>query len=650
LNRDTTMGRFELSALQPRRLRGCLALASLALAAAGLAAPAALAADVKAAATRPAGGVIQDPHYGDTLFHFYQSKYFTSITSLMVSQHFERVPQHADEAEVLRGGLMLSYGLHREAGEIFARLIEQGAPPPVRDRAWYYLAKIRYQRGEPAEAEAALARIEGALPGELQEDRVLLQAHLLMARDDHAGAAAVLAALGEASEASRYARFNLAVARVRAGEGAAGRTLLERLGTAPAADEEQRSLRDKANLALGFAALREERAADASTALQRVRLNGLHANKALLGFGWTAAVRKQPREALVPWSELVQRDPSDPAVLEARIAIAHAHAEIGALGQALQGYEQALAAYEREAQALDDSITAIRSGRLLEALAQKNPGSEMGWFWQIRELPDLPHPAHLTQVLAEHEFQEAFKNYRDLLFLGRNLAHWADNLGTFGDMLANRRQAYAERLPQVRQRAQGLDLGSLAQRRDAAAAELERVQSQADAAALASPREREWLALVQQGKATLAATPESPAAAQARERLRLASGALTWQLATAFPDRVWEAKKSLRTIDQALAQARERDAALQRAQQDEPKRLEGFGGRITGLDQRIKVLIPRVAALTGEQQVAVQDIAVAALERQKERLALYAGQARYAMAQLYDHATVARKEDRARQD
>ncbi len=65
----------------------------------------------------------------------------------------------------------------------------------------------------------------------------------------------------------------------------------------------------------------------------------------------------------------------------------------------------------------------------------------------------MPHAGHLTQVLAQHEFQEAFKNYRDLQFLSKNLQGWADNLGVFGDMLANRRQAYAERLPQVRAKA-----------------------------------------------------------------------------------------------------------------------------------------------------------------------------------------------------
>ncbi len=74
----------------------------------------------------------------------------------------------------------------------------------------------------------------------------------------------------------------------------------------------------------------------------------------------------------------------------------------------------------------------------------------MGWFWSIRSLPAMPHAGHLAPLLAQHEFQEAFKNYRDLQFLTRNLQGWADSLGVFGDMLGNRRKAYAERLPQVR--------------------------------------------------------------------------------------------------------------------------------------------------------------------------------------------------------
>ena len=256
------------------------------------------------------------PHYGDTLFHFFQDKYFSAVTGLMVSQHFVRLNPHDDDGEILRGGLLLSYGMHREAGQIFAQLIERGAPPSVSDRAWYYLAKIRWQRGLNAESEEAIARIGGKLAAPLEEDRGLLHANLLMARGEFKGAAEVLRGMTadakNPSQASFYARHNLGVALVKAGD-PAGAALLDEVGRMPSATEEQRSLRDRANVAIGFAALQAGRTDDARLALQRVRLQSLHANKALLGFGWAAAQAKKPDQALVPWTELAGRSVSDAA-------------------------------------------------------------------------------------------------------------------------------------------------------------------------------------------------------------------------------------------------------------------------------------------------------------------------------------------------
>ncbi len=617
-----------------RRVAGAAALVSV------FAAGTATAADAT-------GHPIKDPHYGDTLFHFYQEHYFTSVTTLMASQHFKRVSQHADEAEVLRGGMLLSYGLHREAGEIFAQLIEKGAAPAVRDRAWFYLAKIRYQRGFIPEAEDAVARIENHLPPELEEERGLLKANLLMAHSDFAGAAAVLNSMTSSKAAGQYARFNLGVALIRSGEAPRGSALLDELGRAPATNEEDRSLRDKANVALGFAALQDNRFEAARTYLERVRLTSMQANKALLGFGWAAEAMKQPKLALVPWMELAERDASDSAVLEARIAVPFAFAELGAYSQSLERYNEAIAAFDRENTGLDESIAAIRAGKLVDGLLERNPGDEMGWFWSIRELPEMPHAGHLAQVLAQHEFQEAFKNYRDLRFLAKNLQQWQDNLGVFGDMLANRRKAYAERLPQIRAKASDSGLRALSLGGALLAAELTRAETETDTAAFADAKERDLRARLDSVQATLKQAGNAAEFAAARERARLAEGALTWQLAQEYPARLWEAKKALSATDQGLSDARRRDAALAQAQRDEPARFERFAQRIDELDPRVKALIPRVAALSIEQQQAVQEIAVAELTRQKERLAIYATQARFAVAQLYDRANLPREADHA---
>lgn len=597
---------------------------------------------------------IQDPYYGDALFQFFQDRYFTAITGLMASQHFNRVPQHADEAELLRGGMLLSYGMHREAGEVFARLIDQTATPAVRDRAWFYLAKIRYQRGFIDQAEAAMQRIENHLPPPLQEDRVLLQGQLLMARGDYAGAAAVLDALAKDSKVGTYARYNLGIALVRSGDSARGMALLDEIGRTPstqATSEEFKALRDKANVALGFAALQDEKPEAARGYLERVRLSSMLANKALLGFGWAAAGLKEPKQALVPWMELTGggagRDPSDAAVLEARIAVAYAYAELGAYGQSLERYRDAIGAFEHENVALDESIAAIRSGKLLDGLLEKNPGDEMGWFWNIQELPEMPHAGHLTQVLARHEFQEAFKNWRDLQFLAKNLQGWSDALSVYKDMLANRRQAYAERLPKVRQQAGQLDLDAAARRRDQVAAEVAKVEADGDHAALADAARKAQIDRVADMQATLQRAGADPDVAAAAERVRRVAGALTWQLAQEFPDRLWGAKKALRTIDTELELARARDAALAQAQRDEPARQEQFARRIAELEAGVRGLIPRVAALSLEQQGQVQELAVAELTRQKERLAAYTMQARFAVAQLVDRAAMAGNPDEA---
>ena len=583
---------------------------------------------------------IKAPHYGDTLFYFFQDQYFTSITNLMTSQNFERVGEHADEAEVLRGGMLLSYGLHREAGAIFAQLIEKGASPKVRDRAWFFLAKIRYQRGVLPDAEEALSHVENNLPPALEEERVLLQANLLMARSDYTGAATALAVVNPKAPGSRYARFNLGIALIRAGDVPQGTVVLDELGKAPAEDEEYRSLRDRANVALGFAALANKQPAEARTYLERVRLKGMQSNKALLGFGWAAEALKEPELALVPWLELSQRDVSDSAALEAKIAVPYAYAELGAFGQSLERYNEAIDAFDRESTGLDESIAAVRSGKLVDALIDRNLGDGMGWFQRLDDLPELPHASHLAPVLAQHEFQEAFKNYRDLLFLTKNLEEWHEKLGVFDDMLATRKKAYAERLPEVRARASEIGMDALRKRRDKVAAEIATGETDADGVAFADAKQLELLALVKNVQASLNQMPASPETAQARERVRLAAGALTWQLASDYTGRVWDAKRELVTIDAKVVEALQRDAALAQAQRDEPARFDAFAKRIAALDPLLQIMLPKVASLRREQQAVVQEIAVVELTRQKERLAQYATQARFAVAQLYDRANI----------
>lgn len=582
-------------------------------------------------------GEVAAPFWGDVLFRVYQGQTFGALTTLMASRHFERIAPHDDEAEATRAGLLVAYGQHAQAEALFIELAERGSTPAMRDRAWLAVARLRWQRGLVDQAEAALQRVGDALDAGQQDERALLAAQLRLAAGDAAGAAARLQVL---QAHSPYARYNLGVALLRQGERDAGGRWLDQLAQQPAADPEQRSLRDRARLALGFAALQAGQPQQARAQLQQLRLNGPFSNAALLGFGWAAAQLTEPREALVPWQELLARDPSDAAVLEARLAVPYALAELGAFAQAEQGYQQALQAYALEHRALEATLAAVRSGRLVDALLARNPGEDLGWLWQASDLPELPHPAQLLPLLATHAFQEALKDQRDLRFLQANLERWSRDLVVFDDMLATRRQAYAQRLPALRLSPHAPALATLRSQRQALAETLAKAQAEDDGTALASAAERALLARRDRVRSALA-QQSGAEMDEARERLRRVEGALVWQLSQAQPERLWAARKALQAVDRSLAGTDERIAALNTARHDEPARFDVLAGRIAALALRIGQQLPIVAAVQAEQQQALQHMAVEALQAQQQRLAEFETQARFALAQLQDRATLA---------
>ena len=125
------------------------------------------------------------------------------------------------------------------------------------------------------------------------------------------------------------------------------------------------ALRDKANLAIGYARLQSGQPAAARAAFERVRLSGPQSSKALLGAGWADAAARQFESALLPWQELQGRNLLDAAVQESYLAVPYAFAELGAMAQAVEYYERAITAYDAERARINEAIAAIRSGRLL---------------------------------------------------------------------------------------------------------------------------------------------------------------------------------------------------------------------------------------------------------------------------------------------
>jgi hypothetical protein len=583
---------------------------------------------------------VQDLHYGDVLFHYWSDVDggMGALTRLEAYNYWHRMPHHQVDAALLAASLYLQLNMHNEAGARFETLLGDDVPVGVRNRAWFFLGKIWYERGYFERSEQALSRIQGNLTPQLDAERVHLLVNVLMREGRYDAAIARLQSWQGPADWMAYARFNLGVALVRAGRLPEADPILTLVGTLQTSSEELLAMRDKANVALGFAYLQADQPAKARVPLERVRLDGPYSSRALLGDGWARAALGDYRAALVPWMALHQRNLLDAAVQESYLAVPYAFSKLNANAQAADYYESALQSFSTESDNLDTAVARINDGHMLEDLVGADRDAQQGWLWQLKTLPDAPQSRYLYTLLADNDFQEGLKNYRDLNFLRQGLSGWDDSMEAFAAMIDTRERAYAEQLP----RTDAL-LATDAPTRLRAARELEQsrldaIETGDDVVALGSDQEREQWSHIATLQAQAATLPKGLEKDEVLDKLRLIKGVLYWRLDGAFRQRSYQQQRTLRELDAQLEQLQTRWQQLQNARATVPSNTSEFAQRIAQLAARIGDVRQRLLTTSGQQSDYLQTMATTELASQKQRLAEYALQARFALADIYDRA------------
>lgn len=588
-------------------------------------------------------GTVRDLHFGDVLFYYYQNTEeadYEALTRLLAYQQWGLMPHHQDEVPLFEGSLYLQLGMHNEAGQIFERVLTNQVSTGPRNRAWFYLAQIWYARGYYDKADAALRKINGRMSADLEAQREILFGNVLMHEGRFDEAISALTNWRGPEDWSAYAHFNLGVALIRTQRLNDADPFLSSVGTMLAQTPELAALRDRANLALGFAYLQAQQPARARTALARVRLSGPYSNKALLGIGWADAALGDYQGALTPWMELRGRNLLDSAVQESYLAVPYAFSKLNANAQSAEYYESAVKSFDSENVRLDGAIAAIEKGDMLERVLAKdrNEATKYGWAWQLKTLPDAPESRYLYTLLAGNDFQEGLKNYRGLVSMSGTLAKHSDDMVAYQDMLETRERAYAERLPRTDALLASGAVDKLQQRDVALENELRGIEAQHNVAALGTDEEREQWARIQRVEAALAGAPDTPDNAEMRARLALVKGVLFFRLNDAYGARVWQEHRGLKDLSLALHEAQSRWIRVERARKAMPQNTGEFAARVSALKQRIDTLETRLVAVELKQRAYLAQIAVGELEQQKDRLAAYQIQARFALGSMYDRA------------
>ena len=437
-------------------------------------------------------GAESDPRLRSAAYLADTGRSFSALTELLQMNpggDFTRMPQ---DYQWLLAQTYLNFGMKHKSEEVYRHLATAASDPALMTRTRLRLARFEYERGYHDEARATLYGMREKLPDNLVDEWQDLLARVLMAGGRYPEALEILTDLQNGDRQTPYTRYNLGVAMINTGSLGKGRDVLDRVGRMRVTDIETMAFRDRVNMSLGWHFLKANFAGNAKQAFYRVRGTGPFSNRSLLGLGWAElspesrlsgrdipedltpfstfatiggvlrpgflnrdVLDKQQnpyklgrispeeqealRRAMVAWVELISRDPLDPAVQEAWLAIPYALDRLGAHREALRYYEQAVTQLEDTRRRLDLAKASIKRAVMVETLVRRDIDSEAGWGWKLKDLPDTPETYYLQTLLAEHRFQEALKNYRDVRLLGRSLESWKARL----DQLEQKHQTRA---------------------------------------------------------------------------------------------------------------------------------------------------------------------------------------------------------------
>ncbi len=584
-----------------------------------------------------AAETVESLRYGVSLYHLYQGDYFQSLTELMVGQAQEELGPHTENAELLRGGISLSYGMDREAERVFTALLSEPREGVNRQRAWFYLAKVAWQRSEIERAAIALDRAGLALVDidrrdELAQEAAYLRAAIALSQGDLAAARSSLAALPEKSPWRFYSSYNLGAAHAAEGDWVAAAGHFHQLGKAEATPE-LRTLRDRAFTASGYALMAAGEFDAAREDFRQVRLLSPVADRALLGHGWAAFENGDAMAALAPWRELGTRPPLSQSVRESLLAVPYAYEQLSRPGLALASYQQARQVYQAELDSVQAAIEQFASGELSELLQLEVENSD-DWLFGEDILPISDQAPYLRHLIASHAFQGAMRELRDLQRINRNLVIATDKLAVLAqadiEQQANwervieggARQEYEERLSQLAVESEDLE------------SRLAAAEREGDGRALADQAGRQLWRRLERAE-SLAGQIDAPQAQ--RELLRLYRGLMTWDDSEQFPDRRWRAERELAELQAALTEAEQGLARLDIAIAN--RRSSNFAPRLVALDTRVSEQQMVVGQALLRSESGLRQVAMAELAQQARALKRSLGQSQLAIARLYDRGS-----------
>ena len=609
---------------------------------------------------------VADLRYGVALYNYYQQDYIAALAELMVADTRDGIQGHGDNPELIAGGVSLAFGMQRHAEAVFTQILQdERRPQSVRDAAWFYLGKLHYIRGDWTAAEQSFARVSSEFKPSLRAQMQALQINIRIRTKNYSELTPKNIDADELRAWSPYTLYNLGAAHARDGDFASAQAFFSELAEIDLADnparrKEQWALQDKAYTAIGYSYIAEKKYAAAIREFTKVRLDGVFANQALLGYGWAAVAQEEYEQALRPWQLLRARSLMYPAVQESLLALPYAYEKLGAQGEAVSAYQSAEELLTREIQLIRDMRATLTEGELLTLIgsdplsaedAKKVLHSEApekgaltavvtddGQNWLKLDSTSIikTRSAYLNELFAKNVFQTAVLDLRDLLRLQKLLQNWLPKLDAYRELLLQKQATRSRQEQQLAQNSSAQKEQKLQAQRATLAQQLEQVRSNENYMALADEDTRALYARIEHGQKTIAQMKTAGQdTSELETRIKMFGGILMWRAAQAYPAQLAAQQAELKTIDENLAQnaqTRQHIEDITATSMD----IQPTLARLQVLHKEVSTHLVNTDQLVAQQSGLLRKQVDQQLAAHEKRLNNYLAQAHLAVARLYD--------------
>lgn len=595
----------------------------------------------------------KDLRYGWALYEYHQGNVFEALTQLAVAREQGGIEGHGDHPALVEGGLMLSWGMTREASKLFTELLgSDGAgstlSPEVRNQAWFYLGKVFFLEGNRELAGENLERVDGEILAEANHDLfrewVYLRARVAMMSsriEDVSKLTSLKEQLEDTDIWSLYLQYNSAVAALDAGDVATAEAELQTLiaiiqqsANSAEPEAEREGLLDRARLSLARLYLRDGRFDAALEILGDMPLNGVFADQALFDYAIAAAGQGRPDRALDALDTLSSRDLFLPWRQQVPFARAYVLEQMNKPQRALPAFRQAADLYQARIEELDIIRNRLTEESLMAQLdfTRDSDGILTDSYGRLRV---QPADFGIAEVLASETFQQALAELNELYQMQSFIAERQSRFESFRIMLETREQQRQVRIAETRRALESQQANQWQTLHEEFRETIATALAEEDAQFFMTAEQKALRDKLNEVEETLAGLPDDATTARQRETYRRMRAYFDWWIADDYGVNRWAAQKQLRELDREMQHFQAQRQRVETLMSDDGRHAE-LARRISASERELATLGQEVAvALSNARRILLSQVD-SMLVAQQEELNGYLVASRHAQARLAD--------------